>query len=192
MSNPESAPNTAPRSGEPDADILSTIEKFLVDREIESHLLDGRTFVVTLPGTKRLKTAVHLDVRGDAVRVESFICRKPEENYLKVFDYLLRRNHHLYSVAYTIDNNGDIYLVGWIRKEAVVDDELDRVLGQILEAADFDFNKLLEMGFYTAIRREWSWRVKNGESLANLRAFTHLTEDLEQPEPGHPGLDSPL
>lgn len=168
------------------------IEAFLVDREIESHLLDGRTFEVTLPGTKRLKTAVHLDVRGDAVRIESFICRKPEENVLKVYDYLLRRNQHLYQVAYTIDNTGDIYLVGWMRKEAVVDDELDRVLGQILETADFDFNKLLEMGFYTAIRREWSWRVKNGESLANLRAFTHMTADLEQPQPGHPGIDAAL
>lgn len=173
----------------PDQQVLDTIEAFLVEREIESELLDGRTFVVSLPGTKRLKTAVHLDVRGSSVRIESFICRKPEEDYLKVFDYLLRRNRHLYGVAYTTDNTGDIYLVGWIGPEAVCAEELDRVLGQILEASDFDFNKLLEMGFHTAIRREWSWRVKNREPLANLGAFRHLTSDLEQPEPGHPGTE---
>ena len=84
-------------------------------------------------------------------------------------------------MSYTIDNTGDIYLVGWIPAAAVSDDELDRVLGSILETADFDFNKLLEIGFHTSIRREWSWRVKNGEPLVNLYAFRHLTSDLEQP-----------
>ena len=167
--------------GAPNAEVLRTIEAFLVDREIESHLLDGRTFVVNLPGEKRLKTAVHLHVRQDTVRIESFICRRPDEDFLKIYDYLLRRNQHLYSVAYTIDNTGDIYLVGWIPAAAVGDDELDRVLGSILETADFDFNKLLEIGFHTSIRREWSWRVKNGEPLVNLYAFRHLTTDLEQP-----------
>lgn len=167
--------------GAPNAEVLRTIEAFLVDREIESHLLDGRTFVVNLPGEKRLKTAVHLHVRDDTVRIESFICRKPDEDFLKIYDYLLRRNQHLYSVAYTIDNTGDIYLVGWIPAAGVNEDELDRVLGSILETADFDFNKLLEIGFHTSIRREWSWRVKNGEPLVNLYAFRHLTSDLAQP-----------
>lgn len=167
--------------GAPNAEVLRTIEAFLIDREIESHLLDGRTFVVNLPGEKRLKTAVHLHVRQDTVRIESFICRKPDEDFLKIYDYLLRRNQHLYSVAYTIDNTGDIYLVGWIPAAAVSGDELDRVLGSILETADFDFNKLLEIGFHSSIRREWSWRVKNGEPLVNLYAFRHLTSDLEQP-----------
>nr|WP_231887186.1 YbjN domain-containing protein [Dietzia timorensis] len=175
------AAGAAEGKGAPNAEVLRTIEAFLVDREIESHLLDGRTFVVNLPGEKRLKTAVHLHVRQDTVRIESFICRKPDEDFLKIYDYLLRRNQHLYSVAYTIDNTGDIYLVGWIPAAAVSDDELDRVLGSILETADFDFNKLLEIGFHTSIRREWSWRVKNGEPLVNLYAFRHLTSDLEQP-----------
>lgn len=173
--------STAGATGGPNPEVVERIEAFLVDREIESHLLDGKTFVVNLPGEKRLKTAVHLHVGVDAVRIESFICRKPDEDHLKVFDYLLRRNRHLYCVAYTTDNAGDIYLVGWMAAAAVAEDELDRVLGAILEAADFDFNKLLEMGFHSSIRREWSWRVKNGEPLANLYAFRHLTADLEQP-----------
>ena len=33
------------------------------------------------------------------------------------------------------------------------------------------FNTLLELGFGSSIRREWAWRVKRGESLANLQAF---------------------
>ena len=55
-------------------------------------------------------------------------------------------------------------------------DELDRVLGQTLEAADGDFNTILELGFAESIRREWNWRVSRGESLANLKAFEHLVD----------------
>ena len=57
---------------------------------------------------------------------------------------------------------------------AVALSELDRVLGQVLEAADGDFNTLLELGFASSIRREYAWRIDRGESTANLRAFEHL------------------
>jgi hypothetical protein len=33
---------------------------------------------------------------------------------------------------------------------------------------------MLEIGFGSAIRREWDWRVSRGESTANLAAFAHL------------------
>ena len=44
----------------------------------------------------------------------------------------------------------------------------------MLTYADESFDTMLEIGFGTAIRREWEWRVKRGESLANLQAFAHL------------------
>jgi hypothetical protein len=53
-----------------------------------------------------------------------------------------------------------------------------------LEAADGDFNTLLEIGFATSIKREWDWRVSRGESLANLQAFKHLVEPGSGYEPG--------
>jgi hypothetical protein len=52
--------------------------------------------------------------------------------------------------------------------------EVDRLLGQVLEAADGDFNTLLELGFASSIRREHAWRTARGESVANLKAFAHL------------------
>ena len=48
------------------------------------------------------------------------------------------------------------------------------MLGQVLEAADGDFNTLLELGFASSIRREYAWRTDRGESTANLAAFEHL------------------
>ena len=170
------------RVDEVDAPTVERIRNFLVERDIESTLADGHTFVVQLPGEKRLKTACHLTVARESVRIEAFVCRKPDEDFEKVYKYLLRRNRRMYQVAYTLDNNGDIYLVGRMPLVAVTEEELDRVLGQVLEAADHDFNILLETGFHTSIRREFQWRVSRGESLRNLEAFRHLTEDLPQPE----------
>ena len=46
----------------------------------------------------------------------------------------------------------------------------------MLTYADESFDTMLEIGFGTSIRREWDWRVKRGESLANLQAFEHFVK----------------
>lgn len=130
--------------------------------------------VVTLPGERRLKTNTILSIGEHSVRVEAFVCRRPDENFEAVYKFLLKRNRRLYGVAYTLDNLGDIYLVGWMANNSVDADEIDRVLGQVLEAVDSDFNTLLELGFRSSIQKEWEWRVARGESLKNLQAFAHL------------------
>lgn len=130
--------------------------------------------VVELPGERKLKTNTILSIGEHSVRVEAFVCRKPDENHEGVYRFLLRRNRRLYGVAYTLDNVGDIYLVGRMSLAAVDADEIDRVLGQVLEAVDADFNTLLELGFRSSIQKEWEWRVSRGESLKNLQAFAHL------------------
>ncbi|ODQ88837.1 histidine kinase [Mycolicibacterium flavescens] len=133
--------------------------------------------IVELPGERRLKTNTILSVGEHSVRVEAFVCRKPDENHEGVYRFLLKRNRRLYGVAYTLDNVGDIYLVGRMSLESVTHDEVDRILGQVLEAVDSDFNTLLELGFRSSIQKEWEWRVSRGESLKNLQAFAHLIEE---------------
>ncbi|MBF6357498.1 YbjN domain-containing protein [Nocardia higoensis] len=169
------------------ARIAAIIDETLREREIEYTRPSDDVFVVVLPGERKLKTTVMLNVGTHGVRVEAFVCRKPDENFEGVYKFLLRRNRRLYAVAYTLDRVGDIYLVGRLAAHAITPDELDRVFGQVLEAVDADFNTLLELGFAESIRREWKWRVSRGESLANLRAFEHLVntgEDGSAPAPG--------
>lgn len=132
--------------------------------------------VVELPGERKLKTNTILSVGEHSVRIEAFVCRKPDENHAGVYRFLLKRNRRLYGVAYTLDNVGDIYLVGRMALASVTAEEIDRVLGQVLEAVDFDFNTLLELGFASSIQKEWEWRVSTGQSLKNLRAFEHLID----------------
>ncbi|MFJ6670889.1 YbjN domain-containing protein [Actinosynnema sp. NPDC091369] len=153
------------------------IRSTLDDRELRYEHKEPGRFFVTLPGAKKLQTNCWLVVGRHALVVEAFVCRKPDEAHEAVYRFLLRRNARLYGVHYTIDTTGDIYLVGRIAPHAVTPDELDRVLGQVVEAADGDFNTLLEIGFAGAIQREWDWRVSRGESLANLQAFRHLVSE---------------
>jgi hypothetical protein len=163
-----------------DSIIQSTLDNAELKYEKKS---EGRYFV-TLPGTKKLQTNCWLIAGAHAFAVEAFVCRRPDEAHEEVYRYLLRRNAKLYSVHYTVDAIGDIYLVGRVGLDAISADELDKILGQVLEAADGDFNTLLEIGFATSIKREWDWRVSRGESLANLQAFKHLVEPANGHEPG--------
>ncbi len=163
-------------------DVQAIIEKTLKEHDLNySHHEGARGsppgLVVALPGERKLTTNTILTVGEHSVRVEAFVCRKPDENHEGVYRYLLRRNRRLYGVAYTLDNTGDIYLVGRMALASVTSEEVDRVLGQVLEAVDADFNTLLELGFRTSIQKEWEWRVARGESLKNLRAFEHIIED---------------
>jgi hypothetical protein len=159
-----------------DGDLDTLISSTLDDRELRYERKQPGRFFVTLPGTKKLQTNCWLIVSRHALVVEAFVCRRPDEAHEQVYRYLLRRNARLYGVHYAVDKIGDIYLVGRVAHAAVTADELDRLLGQVVEAADGDFNTLLEIGFADAIRREWDWRVSRGEPLHNLRAFAHLVE----------------
>lgn len=156
------------------ADVIAST---LRDRELTFTHDRPDVFVVTLPGERKLQTTCMLTVGRHGIRIEAFVCRHPDENLDGVHSFLLRRNRRLYGVAYTIDRIGDIYLVGRLSTHAITPEEIDRILGQVLEAADGDFNTILELGFAESIRREWKWRVSRGEPLANLKAFEHLVDD---------------
>jgi hypothetical protein len=151
--------------------IADVIAAALRESGVEYERPSSGAFVVNLPGTRRLKTACWLTIGEHAVSIEAFVVRKPDENAEQVYRYLLEHNARMYGVAWSIDDSGDIYLTGKLPLTAVTSEEIDRVLGAVLEYADGSFNALLQLGFGSSIRREWAWRVKNGESLANLAAF---------------------
>jgi len=138
-------------------------------------------FVVTLPGEHKQRTACSFVVGTHALSVNAFVARRPDENHARVHQWLLERNVRMYGVAFAVDQLGDIYLTGRIPLHAVTPDEVDRLLGAVLEYADSSFEVILSIGFPSAIRREYVWRVKNGEPTHSLDAFDHLTQDLPPP-----------
>lgn len=162
-----------------------TIRIALDDAEVTWERPDDHTFVVTLPGTRKLKTTCALRLGRHALSVTAFVVRRPDENHEAFYRWLLMRNVRMYGVAFSLDKLGDVYLTGRVPLRAITADEVDRLLGVVLEAADESFNKLLELGFADSIRREWQWRTERGESTGNLDAFRHLIgrDDTGRPDP---------
>lgn len=133
-------------------------------------------FLVRLEGTRKLVTMTWLVAGQHSLQAEAFFCRQPDENHAGFYRFLLTRNARMFGVHFALDSLGDVYLTGRLPLAAATEDELDRLLGCVLAYSDEAFEEALKIGFATAIRREWAWRDKRGESLANLRPFRSLIE----------------
>jgi len=137
-------------------------------------------YLVRLEGQHKLATMTWLIVGAHSLHVEAFFCRQPDENHAAFYRFLLERSGRMYGVHFALDPVGDVYLVGRLPLASVAADEIDRLLGCVLSYSDENFDQALMLGFASSIRREWAWRAKRGESLANLHAFARLAG----PEPG--------
>ncbi len=156
------------------------IETTLVDLELEyEHPADG-SFFVKLPGDHKLATMTWLVVQDFSLLIEAFFMRKPEDDPAAVHAWLLGRNAHMFGLAFSIDQLGDVFLVGRLPLSAVDPDEIDRLLGCMLRYSDDAFETAVALGYEQSIRREWAWRVKRGESTANLAAFARFAEAPEE------------
>jgi Putative bacterial sensory transduction regulator len=153
------------------------VASYLVRAEIE-HEPGARPgeFVAVLPGERKLRTAVSLLVGDHSLSASAFVVRQADEEHERVYRWLLERNAKLPGIAFAVDGDGDVYLVGRLPLAAIDDTTLDALLGAILETSDASFNELLALGFLSSMRREWAWRTSRGESTRNLEAFRHLLE----------------
>ena len=157
----------------------ATIRKVLAEGDLDWEESADGVFDVVLPGQRKLQTPVRLEVGPHALSVHAFVCRKPDENFEAVYRWLLERNLRMFGVAFALDALGDIFLDARLPLTVVTPEELDRLLGSVLTYADESFNQILELGFATSIRKEWQWRIANGESTANLEAFRGWLEPGE-------------
>jgi hypothetical protein len=158
----------------PYREVARRLTALLEAEGLEHEQVEPGRFVVVLPGRAKLRTTVSLAVGPQALTVNAFVCRRPDENAEGVYRWLLQQNTRLFGVAFALDRLGDIYLVGRVPVAGLREDDLDRLLGSVLHASDESFNTLLRLGFGSAIRRERAWREARGESLANLAAFDDL------------------
>jgi hypothetical protein len=122
---------------------------------------EGGWFTV-LRGEHKRTIPVSLRLTDHDLVVESFFMAAPDENQAEVYAYLLRRNLRTYTFRFALAPIGDVLLVGVMPRAAVGADELDRMLGQLLIAADESYDQALRSGFASYIDREQAWREKVG------------------------------
>jgi hypothetical protein len=163
-------------TGEADSATASAIGMALDELGLPHERPEPGAYLVKLEGTHKLATMTWLIAGQHSLQVEAFFCRQPDENHAEFYRFLLAKNARMYGVHFALDRLGDVYLTGRLPLAAATVDELDRLLGCVLTYCDETFDEALKIGFGTAIRREWAWRAKRGESLANLMPFKSLIE----------------
>jgi hypothetical protein len=156
------------------AQVAQVVSATLLDSDLPYETVGSDTFVVAIPGTKKRMITCSLSLGDYSLVINAFVMRAPDENQSAVYKYLLEQNSRTYAVHFSLNSLGDIFLVGRLPLGAVNPVELDRLLGAVMEYSERNFDQLLELGFASAIRREWAWRIERGESLENLAAFKHL------------------
>ena len=158
-------------------DYAGALEDALRSLELEFEAPQPGSCLVALRGEHKLATMTWLIAGTHSLHVEAFFCRQPDENHAQFYRFLLERGGRMYGVHFALDPAGHVYLVGRLPLAAITPEEIDRLLGCVLSYADETFDQALMLGFASAIRKEYAWRVKRGESLANLRPFARVTGD---------------
>jgi Putative bacterial sensory transduction regulator len=155
----------------------AALESALADLDLSWESPRPGAYLVRLAGQHKLATMTWLIAGAHSLHVEAFFCRQPDENHAQFYRFLLEKGGRMFGVHFALDPAGDVYLVGRLPLASITPDEIDRVLGCVLEYSDSNFDPALMLGFPSAIRKEREWRIKRGESLANLQAFARLADD---------------
>lgn len=155
---------------------IAEVTDFLTTQDLQFELAGEKTVVVSLPGINKQFVNVAMTLGETIFKIESFVARNPDENHEAVYRWILEQNRKLLVINYCVDHLGDIYLSGTLPITTVDLGQIDQLLGVMLQTSDNSFNVLLELGFKSAIEREWAWRTSKGMDISNLRAFSHLFE----------------
>jgi hypothetical protein len=141
----------------------AAIESFLQRAEITYQRLDDGRWAAQLRGERKLTIPLFIALVGDRVVFESFFMRRPQENAAAFYELLLRRNRRSYGVAFAVDAEGDVSLVGQRAAAGLDEDELDRIVGSVLTEADGLFNAAIAVGFESYLAADMAWRARADE-----------------------------
>jgi len=108
---------------------------------------DVRRWYVRMRGEERDFIAIWLTVGDYTLSFESYVMPAPEENAGELYEYLLRQNARTNGMAFEIGAEDAVYLRGQLPVAAVVDDELDRVVGSIYAYVERWFRPAMRVGF---------------------------------------------
>ena len=123
------------------------ILEFLESHDLSFEQSNLNTFLITLPGEKKQQTHCALVIGDHSLSINAFVIRKPDENEDQVHAWCLQKNAGLYGIAFAINELRDIYLVGRLPLTAVTNQEIDRIIGSVLQVADSSLIHYLRLAF---------------------------------------------
>ncbi len=149
-----------PEPSEVQASARHAVEAFLAETDVRAEQLDDGRWFLVLAGERKLGIGVHLLVGDRTLRVESFFMRAPEEQRERLYHDLLLRQATSYVLRFTLDESGDLFVVGQVPLLAVTPEEVDRIVGSVLELCDSAYLPAVETGFASSLAAERAWRAR--------------------------------
>ena len=177
-------------------DPKAIIEDFLESHDLEFDRPDPKTFLITLPGEKKLQTHVALVIGDHSLSINAFVIRKPDENSEKVHEWLLQQNSAMYAVAFAVNELGvekvlEIFFDNKIKtyksetlqtKEAAVNTESkEHILETIAQIESIIGKQALSeiVGFYQYVSTALSNNPLSSSATKVIQIMGNLISNLE-------------
>jgi len=100
-----------------------------------------------VPGEVRHAIPVAIEVGQRTCTVSSFLMRGPRCGSAALHHLLLRRNMGTNRVRFCLDSDDDVVLLARLPVEAVTEDQLEVVLGEVLTVSEGAFEALVHLGY---------------------------------------------
>lgn len=141
-------------------DLKSLIEGFLKRNSFDWEPDGDSAWYVRMDGENKKGISMILRAGDKTLQVESYFIRAPEsERQSEAYRWILQRNLRQY-LRFACDDEGAIHLVGQVPLECCDEEELDRLVGSVLEYQDLNFRPFLEIGFPKALQA-----IKEGKPI---------------------------
>lgn len=113
---------------------------------------NGNRRFVRLQGEEKSVFTVWLLIGQHTLHHETFMMPAPIENHAEFYAHLLRRNHSLRGVAFTIGAEDAIFLEGRTPLEGLDFEVLDEVIGTHFEAVERYYRPAMRIGWRSLFR----------------------------------------
>jgi hypothetical protein len=108
---------------------------------------DPHRWLVRVNGDEKSVFTIWFWLRQRTLHVETYVMPAPLERAVELYEYLLRRNHRLSGLTFTIGLEDAVYLEGQIPNIWVTEAELDRLLGSAYAYTEAHFRPGMRIGY---------------------------------------------
>lgn len=112
---------------------------------------DADRWFVRVRGEAKDVYSVWFTMGQRTLQYETYVMPEPDENFAEFYAQLLRRNHHLRELAFSLGKEG-VFLRGQLDVRSVDPEALDRILGTVYAAIELCFVPALRIGFASRMK----------------------------------------
>lgn len=109
---------------------------------------------VLVPSYWKETIAVSLALSDRGIRADAFFMRAPEENAELAYKLLLQRHERAHVWKFSANEAGDVSLVAELPRDAIGDDELDRLFGTLITLVDETYVPYMKIAFATSLEEQ--------------------------------------